>query len=159
MRTIVLSAALLLALPLAAQTVKPSPASEALDHASQDLASTQKSLDTAVNQARSTADANSKALQQKMGELQKALLDELKSDKKYKDQIAAFEAVQKQIQTQGQEAGMKFQQEAGPMQSSIAKDRALIEGLIPIVRKENDLPDNATYDQATQKWNVPTAKK
>jgi hypothetical protein len=149
----------LFALPALGQTVKTSPASDALNHAAQDLTVQQKQFDVALQQARSTADASNKALQAKLQELNKTLLDQLKSDKKYKDQLTAIDAVQKQMQGLNQDQTQKFQQEVGPIQNSIGKDKALIEGLIPIVRKENDLPDTATFDQATQKWTTPAAKK
>lgn len=147
------------AVSMSAQTVKSSPASDALNHAAKDAVTEQQSFDVMLNQAKSSADASNKALQSKLGELNKALLDQLKADKKYKSQLEEIDTVQKQLQTLNQTATQKFQQEAGPIQNAIGRDKALIEGLIPIVRKENDLPDTATYDQSTQKWTTPAAKK
>ena len=144
-----------------AATVKPSPASDALVHAAQDLATAQKSYDNILNQARSTMDASSKALQQQLNDANKTLLDQLKADKKYKDELAKIDGLQKQMQGLNADASQKFNQNAAPIQNEIGKDKALIDGLIPIVRKENDLPATVTFDTATQKWsNAPaTAKK
>lgn len=140
-------------------TVKSSPAVDALNHAAQDLTTEQKSLDTILQQARSNVDASQKSIQ---AELQKAntdLLKDLKADKKYKDRIAALEEMQKRLQTIGQQAEQKYQQEAGSIQNKVNTDKALIDGLIPVVRSENNLPTTATYDQATQKWTVPQEPK
>lgn len=135
--------------------VKPTPASDALVHAAQDLTTEQKSFDTALNQARSTADASQKSIQAEMKKASDDLMVELKADKKYKDKLAAIDVLQKNLQNAGQQAEQKFQQEVGPIQNAIGKDKALIDGLIPVVRQENGLADTATFDSATQKWSAP----
>ena len=136
-------------------TVKSSPAVDALNHAAQDLATEQKSFDAILNQARSSMDASNKQLQDKLQELNKALLDQLKADKKYKDQLAAIDAVQKQLSGLNADASQKFNAQVAPIQNEIGKDKALIDGLIPVVRKENNLPDAATFDSVSQKWTAP----
>ena len=40
------------------------------------------------------------------------------------------------------------------MQQAMATDNALINGLLPIVRKENGFDDKATYDSKTQTWTI-----
>lgn len=136
-------------------TVKPTPASDALVKAAQDLQTEQKSYDTILQQARTGAEANQKSIQ---ADIQKANADfaaELKADKKYAAKLAAIEAMQKKLQAVNQQAEQKFQQDAGPIQGEINKNKALVEGLTPVVRKENDLPNAATFDPATQKWTTP----
>ena len=137
--------------------VKATPASDALTHAAQNLSMEQKSFDVLLNQARSTMDANQKSLQSQLLKANTDLLAELKADKKYKDKFSAIEAMQKQIQSVSQQASEKFNQDANPIQNEIAKDKALIEGLTQIVRKENDLPASASFDVATQKWTISSA--
>lgn len=132
--------------------VKSSPASDALVHAAQELATQQKSYDTILNQARSGMEANQKTLQADIQKANADLLAELKADKKYKDKLDAIDALQKKLNTVGEQAGQKFQQDAGPIQNVINTDKAVIDGLIPVVRKENDLPPTATFDSATQTW-------
>lgn len=135
--------------------VKPSPASDALVKIAQDLQTQQKSFDVILQQAQSTATSNQKQLQTDIQKANTDLLAELKADKKYKDKLAAIDTMQKQLNTVAQTAQQKFQQDTGPIQTEIAKDKVVIDGLIPIVRKENDLPATATFDPATQKWTVP----
>lgn len=136
-------------------TIKPSPASDALNQAAQESVNKQKSYDTILSKARIAADANQKSVQSELQKANAALLAELKVDKKYKDKLDAIDNLQKQLNTSGQQAEQKFQQEAGPIQNEINKDKALIDGLTPVVRKENDLPETAKFDSATQKWTAP----
>lgn len=136
-------------------TVKSTPASDALVKTAQDLQTSQKSLDTLLQQARTTLDASQKSLQSDIAKANADLLAELKADKKYKDKLTAIDAMQKQLQAVSQQAEQKYQQESGTLQNEVNKDKALIEGLTPVVRKENDLPAAATFDPATQKWTAP----
>lgn len=138
-------------------TVKPSPASDALNRAAQESVTQQKSFDAILSQARVAADTSQKSLQTEIQKANADLLAELKADKKYKDKLAAIDVLQKGLQTAGQKAEQKFVQDAGPLQNEIGKDKLLIEGLIPVVRKENDFPPTANFDTATQKWTLPKA--
>jgi hypothetical protein len=140
-------------------TVKPSPASDTLVHAAQDLETETKAFTNAQHQAQSTYDSDVKALQTKIQELYKTLMDQVRADKRYKGQMDEIDVVQKQMKDHDATASVKFNQSVGPIQNSIGKDRALIDGLIPIVRKENDLPDSATFDTATQKWSTSAPAK
>lgn len=133
-------------------TVKPSPAADALVKAAQDLQSGQKSFDIALSQARIAADASQKSLQADIQRSNTELLAELKADKKYAAKLAAIDTMQKELNAVVDKANQKFQQEAGPIQNEMNKDKALIDGLTPVVRKENDLPATATFDPVTQKW-------
>lgn len=135
--------------------VKPSPASDALVKASQDMQAGQKSFDTILSHARVAAESSQKSLQADIQKANADLMAELKADKKYKDKLASIDELQKKLNTIGQQAEQKFQQEAGPIKNEINKDKALIDGLTPVVRKENDLPDTAKFDSATQKWTAP----
>lgn len=158
MKRIIAAAFLIIAIPAIAQnpvTVKSSPASDVLVKTAQDLQIQQKSLDGILAQAKVGLETGQKALQAQIAKGNADLLTELRADKKYKDKLAAIDAMQKQLATLSQQAEQKFQQDSGPIQNEINKDRALIDGLTPIVRKENDLTEAATFDQATQKWTEP----
>lgn len=138
-------------------TVKSSPASDVLVKTAQDLQTQQKSLDTILTNAKAGLETGQKALQAQINKANTDLLAELKADKKYKDKFAAIDAMQKQLQATTQQAEQKFQQDSGVIQNEVNKDKALIEGLTPIVRQENNLPDTATFDSTTQKWSTPKA--
>jgi hypothetical protein len=133
-------------------TVKGSPAADALVSTAKDLTSEKKSLDTALQQARSSLDLSQKTLRDQLMALQKDLNDKLKADKKYASSLSQMETIQKQMQDAGNAANSKLQQSAGPISAKVAQDQALIDGLIPVVRKENSLPDTATFDVGTQTW-------
>lgn len=138
-----------------AVAIKPSPASEALIAAARSIQEEQKSLTEAFNQARSTLDLNQKTLQQSLTKSQNDLAAQLKQDKKYKDEMAQIDVLGKQIQDAGNKAQEDFQTKARPLQSQLASNTALLNGLLSVVRKENGLPDSATFDTATQTWHIP----
>lgn len=136
-------------------TVKPTPASDALIHAAQDLGTETTAMDTLKKQTDSTVDSSQKAIFDDLKKANEELVTELKADKKYKDKWDNIQKLQGQLQDAAKTIYAKAGQEAAPIQNAIGKDRALIEGLIPIVRKENDLPEGTTFDSATQKWTSP----
>jgi hypothetical protein len=140
-----------------APVAKSSPASDALIAAAKEMKEEQKAFDTALTQARSSFDISQKSLLTQIQEAQKDLNDKVKADKKYAPLIEKISTLQKQGQDLQQHAQTQFAQSANPLQSKIASDKALIEGLIPVVRKENGFPDNAAFDPATQNWSVPKA--
>ena len=107
---------------------------------------------------RTPSPTNQKALSDSLQAAQKSLTDELAKDKKYAAQVEKINAMGKQLQDLTANASAKFNQDAGPIQQKLNSDSALIAGLIPIVRKENDLPETATFDKDTQKWTVPSAE-
>lgn len=140
-------------------TIKSSPAADALVQASKDYNTEKASFDTSLQQARSSLDQNQKDLQKQLTDLQKELGDQLKADKKYKPMLDKIESLQKQVTDLSTTAQREFDQKVGPIATKMNSDKGLIDGLIPIVRKENNLPDNATYDPATQKWTTPAETK
>lgn len=133
-------------------TVKPTPASETLVKTAKEMATNKVNFQNALNQARTTLDASVKQLQEEVNAKTKAVYDELKADKKYKDKMAEVDTLQKQLAGLNSTQNTKFQTETMPIQQTISKDSALVDGLIPIVRKENDFPDSATFDPETQTW-------
>jgi hypothetical protein len=140
------------ALSQAPPTIKPSPASDTLNQTAKDLQVEQKSLDTVLQNAKATLDASNKQLQDAYNAKQKALLDDLKADKKYAPRVKEIETIVEQIKTAGSDAQNKFYAAAGPIQTKVNSDKALIEGLVKVVRSENKLPDAVVYDPATQTW-------
>jgi DNA repair ATPase RecN len=142
-----------------AQDTKPSPAAEALANAAKEMADSQKSFDVGIQQARSSEETTSKALIKQLTDANKSLHDKLEADKKYKPLVDQIDTMQKQIQGLDNDMRTKFTQQYGPIQQKIAADKALIDGLVPIVRKENGWPDSATYDYTTQTWKGLPEKK
>lgn len=136
-------------------TVKASPASDALVSSAKEMTDEQKSFDTAIQKARTSLESNQKTLASQLQSVQKDLNDKLKADKKYAPMLASIENLQKQLADMQTQAQQKFAQSSGPISSKIATDKALIDGLTPVVRKENDLPDTAQFDSAKQTWTVP----
>jgi hypothetical protein len=144
---------------LLAQQPKSTPASDALVAAAKDKIGEQKALDNAMQQAKSSFDQSQKSLTAAHDALQKKLRDQLKADKKYADLIGQLETIEKQASEAGQEASNNFRKIAGPLNAKVADNSAVIQSLIPIVKKENGFPDSATFDEATQTWKIPEVKK
>ena len=64
-----------------------------------------------------------------------------------------MDALQKQILDSQQKAQQKFATTAAPIQAALQKDRALVDGLTPVVKAENpELPAGVTFDVATGAW-------
>ena len=135
--------------------VKSSPASDALIAAAKEYTSSQAALDTMRQQAMSALQQNQKALQDQLTAAQKSLDDKIRADKKYKSEFDNIANLQKQLTDINTTANTKFGQQASPLMQKINTDKPLMDGLIPIVRKENNLPDNAAFDEKTQTWSVP----
>lgn len=167
MKFVLLALVSFFALPLSAQTPKPSdpitikssPTEDALIQAAKDYGIESKAYNDAYQQARSAADAGQKDLQKQFQDAQKSLMDKLKADKHYAPLLDNLNTIQKQIQEASSVAGQEFQKKAGPIQNKMATDNALIQGLIPIVRKENGLPDTATFDVGKGVWMESKAGK
>jgi hypothetical protein len=138
-----------------AQTPKQSPASDTLITTAKQLQVDKMQRDNLFNQARTTMDASAKTLQKEYDDASKALRDKLKLDKKYADDIKHIESIQAQMNDLSNTARDKYSKEANPLSQKIASEEALINGLIPVVRKENSMPDTATFDPATQTWKKP----
>jgi predicted RNase H-like nuclease (RuvC/YqgF family) len=158
----ILSTAILALIPFSASaqiTVKPTPAADALNHAASDFQKENKSLEDLVHQAQFGGGQNAQTLQKEMMDLSNKLHVELLADKKYKGEVEAIDKVQTQLKDLQKTTQEKFNQESAPIQQAMATDNALIDGLIPIVRKENGFSDGAEYDRATQTWKVKDQKK
>lgn len=136
---------------------KDSPALQTLIQLSIDKAADQKAFDIKLQQARSSLDQAQKALNDQLQSEQKDLNGKLQADKKYKPLLDQIADTQKKVNEAGQAAQATFTKDAGPIQQKVATEAAQIEGLIPVVRKENGFPDNAAFDVATQKWSEAPA--
>lgn len=135
-----------------AAVVKSSPSEDALIKAAKDFAAEQKAYNDAVEQNKSNLNSGEKDLQKQYQDTQKQLMDKLNADKHYKPLLDKLSAIQKQAQDVSAAANQQFSQKLGPIQNQMATDNALIQGLIPVVRQENGLPDSATFDTSTQTW-------
>lgn len=133
-------------------TVKDSPALTALLRASKDSQSEQKAYDDALHQAKSSLDSDQKALTEQLTKLSKELHDKLALDKKYKGDLDQISTIETQLKNLGQDAQNKFSAKAGAISSQLNSDRILVQELVPIVRKENNLPDSVSFDDKTQTW-------
>jgi gamma-glutamyl:cysteine ligase YbdK (ATP-grasp superfamily) len=139
--------------------VKPTPASDALVAAAKDAAQEAKDFQAAMDGANAVMAADQKALTAHLADLAKQLDAQLKADKRYKGLLDQISATQNQLKEGGQAAQAKFDAKAGPIQAKLATDQSLMDGLEPVVRKENGLPDTAKFDRATQTWSAPAAKQ
>ena len=139
-------------------TVKDTPAAQSLDKLAKDQASDQKAVNDLFQQARHSLDANQKALQDELQKQTKDLNDKLAEDKHYKPMIDKIKDLNKQLQDVQAKAQAEFQKNAGVLQQKVQSELYQVQALIPVVRKENGLPDNAQYDAQTQKWSVPKAE-
>jgi predicted S18 family serine protease len=136
----------------AAITIKPSPSEDALVQAAKDAQLQHAEFTVAQQQAEKALSDKQKALNDKLAAINKQITDKLKADKHYRDLMAQFSATQADLQKAQADAGTAFQQQTGKVQEAIAKDNALIQGLIPVVRKENGLADTDSFDESSQQW-------
>lgn len=150
---------LALAMPVFAQQsdLKPksSPAADALVELAKSQTSDQGLLNVKMQQARSTIDQNNKQLIADIQSAQKDLQDKLEQDKKYKPLIDHINDTQKKLNESGQKVAADYQRDNGVLAQRIQNETVQVQGLIPVVRKENGFPDNAAFDIETQKWTVP----
>ena len=139
-------------------TVKDTPASQSLDKLAKEEADNQKTVNDLFQQARHNLDANQKALQDEIKKQTKDLNDKLAEDKKYKPIMDKIKDLNKQLQDIQGKAQADFQKNAGVLQQKVQSAMYQVEALIPVVRKENGLPETAQYNPQTQKWTVPKAE-
>ena len=140
-------------------TVKVTPASTKLIEAAKETAENIKNFNKAKELAQNQQIVANKDNQKQIEAMVKDLNDKLKADKKYKpllDQLDVLNAAQKDSGTKAQ---AEFSKNVAPIQQKIAQDSALIQGLVPIVREENSLPDTTTFNLETQKWTDSKDKK
>jgi Skp family chaperone for outer membrane proteins len=135
--------------------IKDTPASQSLVALQKKLAADQQAFTTAFQQARTTLDQNLKALNDELAKQQKVLHDQEASDKKYRPLLDKIDDLQKQIATAQETAQKKFNAEISTVQQNIGIEQAQIQALVPVVRRENDLPDGATFSIDTGKWTLP----
>ena len=135
--------------------VKTTPASTNLAEISTAYQADQKSYNTQLQQARFALDQTQKDYQNQLAKANKELQDKLKADKHYTAILAQIDDLTKKLQTSASTAQEKFNQSTSTIQTKLATENAQINVLVPVVRKENDLPDGATYDPSTQKWTAP----
>jgi predicted RNase H-like nuclease (RuvC/YqgF family) len=145
-------------------TPKSSPAAESLAQMAKDQTEDQKHLNDIFQQARHNLDANQKALNDELAKTQQALEAKLKADKHYKDDLEHIDGLKKQIQDGSSKAQNDFMKSVGPIQQKLQTESVQVQGLIPVVRKENGWPDTATFATDTQKWTdaakpAPVAEK
>ena len=139
--------------------VKDTPASTTLVQLAKSQVQDQKEASDKFQQARTMLDQTTKDLSGKIQAIQKELQDQLQKDKKYKPMLDQIDALNKQLDTARQNAQQQYSKDTGSIQQKLSSETAQVQGLIPVVRKENDLPDTATFDLNTQKWTVPAAAK
>lgn len=139
--------------------VKQTPASDALTQAAKEAQSEQKSYDTALQQGKLALTAEQKTPLSDLAAAQADLDTKLKSDKKYKPLLDRIAMIEAQLKTLTQAAQTKFATTIGPVQGRLALDKAAMDALVPIVRKENALADSVKYDENTQTWKDTSSKK
>lgn len=133
-------------------TVKVTPASSKLIEAAKETSDNIKNFNKALDTAKNTQAQAQKDNQKQIETLSKELNDKLKADKKYKPYLDQLQVLSKAQQDSGTKAQADFNRSVQPIQQKIAQDSALIQGLIPIVREENSLPDTTSFNLETQKW-------
>lgn len=114
--------------------VNSSAAEDSLKAIYKDLSDTKKKADVELQQARSILDAKNKPIQ------------------------AKIDPLQKEIEANNTEASQKYQATVSPLYATTQKDTAQIQALEAVVRKEQALPANATFDLEKGKWIVPDDK-
>jgi small-conductance mechanosensitive channel len=136
--------------------VKSTAAQDALVELAKSQAADEAALNVKVQQANSTLDQSKKALTDQLQAVSKDLNEKLQQDKKYKPSLDQITDLQKKLQDLQQTASANFQKDAGQLQQKLQTERAQVEGLIPVVKKEDDMPLEASFDYKTQKWFIPS---
>lgn len=134
---------------------KDSPAFQSLMLATADKAKYEAEAEAKRQQAIAELGSTNKPLIDKMQALQKDLQDRLKKDHHYSKQLAEIEAIQSQLSEAGKKAQATFTSTVGPIHLKVQEDKAKIDALVPIVRKENGFPDDSQFNEQTKKWEVP----
>ena len=76
-------------------------------------------------------------------------------DAKNKPIVAQIAPLQKQIDANNAEANTNYGTAVQPFQVNLQRDQAQIEAIQKVVKTEQKLPDNATFDLSSGKWTVP----
>jgi hypothetical protein len=129
-------------------TVKGSPTEDALVDIAKKNADTTKVVNDLLQQARTALDAKNKPI-----------IDEIKEKSaKWQAKIDAdTKDLQAQLKKNSDDATAAFQQKVGTLQGQVVPAQTL-QTLEGIVKKEQGLPDNATFDEQKQVWTVPADK-
>lgn len=135
--------------------VKSTAAQDALVELARSQAADEEALNVKVQQANSALDQSKKALQDQLQAVSKDLNEKLQQDKRYKPSLDQITDLQKKLQDLQQTAAANFQKDAGALQQKLQTEKAQVEGLIPVVKKEDHMPADAAFDYKTQKWTIP----
>ena len=140
-------------------TVKSSPASDALVQAAKQEVADQASLDALVKQYREQQSKITTPLQNQLQTVSKELNEKVQADKKYKKYFAQIADIQKKLEEaqKGTGADSALIQQANTLSQKLQSDKAQVEALTPIVRKENGLSDSDTFD-LQKGWTAPEKK-
>jgi len=138
--------------------VKSSAANDVLIELSKSETADKAALDAKLQQARGGLDATTKSISDQIQTKAKSLDDQIKNDKKYKPLLKEIANLQKGLSEAQSKANQAYQAAVGPLSQKLQTETAQVDGLIKVVKKENGLPDNATFDVSTQKWTVPDKK-
>ena len=138
--------------------IKDTPAAQSLSKLAAEQKADSANINTVFQQARAGLDQSAKSLNEEVQKAQKDLQDKLKEDKHYKPLLDHIADVQKQLQALNGKATTDYQKVVGPVQQKLNTELADIHALIPVVRKENNLPDDASFDMNTGKWTLPAKK-
>jgi hypothetical protein len=139
-------------------TVKDTDANKELIRLAKDQAEDQKRANDIFQQARTSLDQNNKALQDELTKAQKDLNDKIKNDKKYRDDFAHIEGLQKQITDAGAKAQTSFQNAISPIQQKLDLESKEMQGIESVVKRENGFGDDVQFVPATGKWIKPPKK-
>jgi hypothetical protein len=115
--------------------VQSSVSEDALVATYQDFSDNKKKTNDILQQARATLDAKNKPIQ------------------------AQIDPLEKQIQANNEEANRNYQTAVQPFASNVSRDQAQIDAIAKLVKKEQNLPDNANFDLETGKWVIPDTPK
>jgi hypothetical protein len=126
-------------------TVKSSPSQDALVDVAKKNADVSKVINDLLQQARTALDVKNKPVMDAI--TAKSAKWQVKIDADTKDLKA-------QLKVNGDAATVEFQQKVGALQNQVAPVQTL-QTLENIVKKEQGLPDNATFDEQRQVWTVP----
>jgi hypothetical protein len=128
------------------------PASDSLVQTSRQLVAEKSALDKSVADTQSSLNSSTKVLQDEFRAKGKLLQDEVRADPKYRPLIAEMDALQKKLSDAGTAAQDEFKKSTGPARQKVATDNAIVQGLIPVARKEKGYDDSMTWNVDTQTW-------
>jgi hypothetical protein len=135
-------------------TTKDTPAARRLKELSKKFTDETRVVNNEVEQVRFQFVQQSRAINDQIAQTQKELHDKEMQDKKLKPLVDRIDQLNSQKSTLLGQMQRQFTQSAGSMVHQVDAEKAEIDGLISIVKQENDWPDNSRYDISTGKWTV-----